>query len=165
MARCANSWPRRGSCRLNFAHVFRILSDLLGVLVSVLLWVGALGAETCSKAPCLWLENLPEGPQSFWAAILEQVGLGCVHRVRWGSMPNKWPLPGSEMIVLWVTSCFMNGKGHVTVVASIPVLIQCYCWQFDVFLLNLKAVSAWLTHTMRKTVAFELLVPYSLDRS
>lgn len=50
MARCASSWPTRGSCQLNFAHVFRILSDLLGVLMSMLLWVGTFGLETYLKA-------------------------------------------------------------------------------------------------------------------
>lgn len=52
-----------------------------------------------------------------------------------------WVLPGPERVVPWVTSCSMNGKGHVTGVASFPVLIGCYCWQFDDFLLNLEAVS------------------------
>lgn len=48
MARCASLWPRRGSSLLNFAHAFRILSDSLGVLVRILLWVEAF--ETYSKA-------------------------------------------------------------------------------------------------------------------
>lgn len=76
MARCASRWPRRGSCQLNFARVFRILFDLLGVLRSILLWVGALGSRSVQR-PCtsncrIFLKVLRAARQPSW----KRSGLG-----------------------------------------------------------------------------------------
>lgn len=119
MARCASLWPRRGSSLLNFAHVFRILSDLLGVLVRILLWVEALGSRPVQR-PCtcnwrIFLKVLRAVGQPSW----NRSGLGC-GRVGVGSylinglsQNLKESLPGSPT---------MHGKGDVIEVAGIPVL-------------------------------------------
>lgn len=96
MVRCASSWPRRGSCRLNFAHVFRILFDL-----SILLWVGVLGLRP-SQRPCtfnrrIFLKVLRAVRQPSWNRV---VGVGsCLISGR--SHDLRGLLLGSPT-VLWV---------------------------------------------------------------
>lgn len=112
MARCASSWPRRGSCRLDFAH-FRILSDLLGVLMSTLLWVESIRIRDVLKG----FVPLNEEPFQRSLQLLGSslgAGGGQVVSSRCGFMPNKWTLLGSERVAPWVTSYTMNGKGDMT---------------------------------------------------